>query len=404
MKIAIRNGKGSEWKRIPNGDQQKEGGVRSLIYQIPELISTDDLGSGTSSLKVCIKAPSIGNPEGSEGLIGIDEKGKISIIECKIPDNSVARREVMGQALEYAANLWEKSYEEFDSLVMSSEGKPLVELMKERVPADGWSEEEFKNAVVSSLYRGDFRLIIVVVGMTEDLMRTIKFMNARGPFSFETYALEIQYFSDGQVDIAVPRLTSFSKLESRNPTLPSAIVEGNNFEESDVLNLRRSVVPSNPTEPNIANPKQGAGKIEHKESLFFNKCQEGISENAVETIKKLYSFSRETADDIIWWGSGGAGAFNFVLTEDGLTVFIVDANGKIMFNFSEWQREPSYRDLLPQFIEKLKGITTLRKQKEDYTRWPDFSVEEFFSNPEDFKTFEESIKFLKEELSKMTFL
>ena len=117
------------------------------------------------------------------------------------------------------------------------------------------------------------------------------------------------------------------------------------------------------------------------------------------SLRKIYDFSSGTADDIVWWGSGGAGAFNYVLTEDGLTVFIVDANGKIMFNFSEWQREPSYKDLLPKFLEKLKGIALLRKQKEDYTRWPDFNVGEFFARTDDFLTFQESVKFLKQELS-----
>jgi hypothetical protein len=121
----------------------------------------------------------------------------------------------------------------------------------------------------------------------------------------------------------------------------------------------------------------------------------------VEVIKRLYKFSKETADDIIWWGSNGAGAFNFVLTDDGLTVFIVDANGKIMFNFSEWQRDHSYKDLLPQFLEKLRSVSALSKQKEDYARWPDFNLEEFFAAPDDFGIFEEAIKFLKEELKNL---
>ena len=127
--------------------------------------------------------------------------------------------------------------------------------------------------------------------------------------------------------------------------------------------------------------------------------KENVSDNTLRTIRELYTFSTEVADDIIWWGAGGAGAFNFVLTEEGLTVFIVDSNGKIMFNFSEWQRVPLYRDLLPQFLEKLKGISVLRKQSEDYTRWPDFRAEELFAGPREFARFQEAVKFLKESLN-----
>ena len=121
----------------------------------------------------------------------------------------------------------------------------------------------------------------------------------------------------------------------------------------------------------------------------------------MNTIKKIYAFSTEVADDIMWWGSSGAGAFNFVLTEDSLTVFIIDASGRIMFNFSEWQKDPTYKDLLPVFLEKLKNVSVLHKQKGDYTRWPDFTVEEFFAKSDDFSKFSESIKFLKDGLSKL---
>ena len=103
----------------------------------------------------------------------------------------------------------------------------------------------------------------------------------------------------------------------------------------------------------------------------------------------------------MWWGSGGAGAFNFALTENQLTVFIVDATGKIMFNFSEWQREPAYKSLLPQFLEKLKNISTLHRQKGDHTNWTDFDIEEFFGNQNDLAKFEEAVKFLKTELGKL---
>ena len=156
MKIAVKNGKDGGWKRIPNGGQHGGTNLKDLIYQIPELISNDDLVAGALDMKVCIKNMSTNGPGDAGGIVGVDGSGRISIVECKIPNDSSARREIMGQALEYAANLWEMSYEEFDGLVSSSEGKSLTELMKEKVTADGWSEEEFKNSVTSALRQGKF--------------------------------------------------------------------------------------------------------------------------------------------------------------------------------------------------------------------------------------------------------
>ncbi|MBD3184276.1 hypothetical protein GF312_18480 [Candidatus Poribacteria bacterium] len=393
MKIAVRKGKDSEWRRIPDSEtQQDESSVRDLIYQIPELLSIDGSDDGEANIKICIKAPSANGSEDSTGLIGVDDKGGISIIECKMPKDSSTRREIMGRVLEYGAVLWEMSYEEFDAIFLENQGKHLQEIMEEKVDSESWDPEDFVKNLNTTLGRGNFRLIITINRLNNELRRTIKFLNARGPFSFETYALEIRNYSDEGIDIVVPRLIVFDlKQSAKNKYRSFSNKENQRYAVVEELGERSN-------EPTIAQPAKPLEKDEEKEELFFNKCKENLSENAVKQIKQLYQLSVETADDIIWWGSGGAGAFNFILTGDGLTVFIVDANGKIMFNFSEWQEEQVYQEILPRFLEKLRGIKILQQQKEDYTRWPDFSVEEFLADESDFKAFEEAIRFLRDEL------
>ncbi len=434
MRIAVRNGKDSEWKRIPDSDQQEFDSLQDLILQVPEFISVEDLEPEGPSMKLCIKHSSANDEEDDGGIIGIDDSGRITIVECRVASDSSIRREILGQSLEYAADLWQMSYEEFDGMVINREGRSLVELMSERIPAEKWSEETFKNAITATLNQGSFRLIMATQGMTDKLKRTIKFLSARGALSFETYALEIQRFSDGEIEIAIPKLTSFVEVGQEVPverTAPAREAEPpreiapeqapeqtSEQEDSQVATLEEPVIGSSeestaPTEsiestessdsPElvIGHARPPERKDKRKEALFFAKCQEIVSQNAVEITRKLYVFSMETADNIMWWGSGGAGAFNFALTEDQLTVFIVDATGKIMFNFSEWQREPAYKSLLPQFLIKLKDISALRRQKEDYTKWPDFDIEEFFGNQNDYEKFEDAVRYLKAELTKL---
>ncbi len=403
MKIAVKNGKDAEWKRISNSDQQGDDHIQNLINLIPELICAEEIVPGHPKLEVCIQPPSPAGDEDAGGFIGVDHDGNIAIVECKISSDSSIRGDVIGQALEYAASLWQMSYEEFDKMVSDKEGKPLIELMKERVSKEEWSEEEFERVVTSTLNQGRFRLMLTVSKLTDELKRTIKFLNARAPFSFETYVIEMQHFSEGDVEIVFPRVASAPEPIQTQPPEQTAISqsshpEGPTFAEPDVVDESTGI-----PEPTLAQPKQGARKDVQKEDLFFAKCRESTSMNAVEIIKRLYDFSAKTADDIIWWGSGGAGAFNYVLTKDGLTVFIVDANGKIMFNFSEWQRESLYKDLLPRFLERLRRVEILRRQKDGYTRWPDFNVEEFFADAQDFTIFEESVVFLKQEIENVTF-
>jgi len=424
MKIAVKNGKNGEWKRMP-GSGQQVGSLQELIYRIPELISVESPESDGPSMRLCIKNPSTSNAVNDGGLIGIDDNGRIAIVECKIAKDSSIRREILGQVVEHAAALWEMPYEEFDQIVISSEGRSLVEIMSEKVPKERWSEEIFKNAIAGALDQGKFRLVMVIQGITAELKRTIKFLSARGTFSFETYAVEIQHFSDGDTEIAIPKITSFAEmwqetsLEETMPeqeampeqeTTPSqetdqepTIGDSQDSDDSDDSDdLDEPGQPSSSSEPIIGQANDiPERKDKRKEALFFAKCQEIANQNAVEVIRKLYLFSMEASDNIMWWGSGGAGAFNFALTRDQLTVFIVDASGKIMFNFSEWQREPVYKSLLPQFLEKLKDIPVLRRQKGDYTMWPDFDIEDFFNSQNDFVKFEDAVRFLKEELGKL---
>lgn len=406
MNIAVRSGKDSSWKKIQNSTRYENNNIsdiKELIYHNPDLVSSEDIKSGKREIMVCIKGSAFGDSDDNNSLIGISVHGKISIIQCKLPQG-------MGRALDYAAILWEMTYDEFNNVVLESEGRSLDDIMSEKAPQDSWNVEEFKELVSNSLKQGNFRLIIVVNDLNSELRKAIRFLTTRGAFSFEIYVLLMEYFIEGDVEIIVPRLLSFPKLSEIETSETTRI---NTLKQDRFPSSAAFSEDSERVEPIIADTDFDLDKpsnveqsenTEPKENIFFGKCRENTNEVTLNLTKRLYNFSKETGDGILWWGSGGAGAFNFTLTEDALTVFIVDANGKIMFNFSEWQREPSYKDLLPQFLEKLKGINILRKQREDYTRWPDFSIEEFFAKPEDFKIFEDSIRFLKEELDKLAFI
>ena len=415
MKIAARSGKDGEWRKVSSSDEQWDGSLQELIHQIPELISVEDLESGRHGIKVCITNAATSS-EDDGGLIGIDDNGGITILECETADDSASRRKIVGQALEYAATLWEMSYEEFDTMVLGSEGRSLVELMSERIPAEEWSAGTFKAAVASSLNQGKFRLMIVTQGMTDELRRTIKFLSEHGPFSFEIYIVEMLRFPDGETESIIPKITVFAKIHAEDSTqrtattsktTESASKTTGTISKTEVPLVEPTIAasaeltePADSSEPDAEQEDKFPKSDKRKEDLFFAKCKGTVSQGSMEMIRNLYRFSLEMADSIIWWGSGGAGAFNFVLTEDQLTVFIVDVNGKIMFNFSEWQREPAYKNLLPQFLDKLKDVSTLRQLKGGYTKWPDFNVEEFFSDQNDLEKFEQAVKFLKDELTK----
>ena len=391
MKIAIRNGE-SGWKKISNADQEDNSYLRDLIQQIPDLIPVEELIPGEPHLRVCIRNL-VNGSEDNGSIIGVDDNGRITIVECKTTDDSSFRREIMGRAMAYAMDLWEMSYEEFDSMVFGSEGKSLAELMSERVPVEEWSEERFKNAVVSALQEGKFRLIVSIPKLTEQLKRTINFLNARGPFSLETYAVEMQHFSDGQTEIVIPKVVDLAETRQRASTaLPVSLPESEPQQQLEPE-------PEPKREPQLEPESPQSSEADSKAASFFSKCEESVSENVLEIIRNLYAFSMEAADSIMWWGR----SFNFALAKNNveLTVFSASADGNIAFPPGDWQ-EPSYSRLQPQFLERLKGISVLGEQEEELTRWSEFNIEEVFAKPDDFVMFREAVNFLKEAVRELT--
>lgn len=98
MKIAIRKkgAEGKEWSKITGGSYRDEAHLQDLLYGTPDLIPIESLSEDEVALKICVKEarlPGSGNPD----LIGVDERGGITLIECKLATNPDIKRKVIGQ-------------------------------------------------------------------------------------------------------------------------------------------------------------------------------------------------------------------------------------------------------------------------------------------------------------------
>jgi len=144
-----------------------------LLAETPSLIPVDDIRDGFSPLVVAVRE--FGLPgSGNTDLLSFSAAGEITLVECKLAANAEIKREVIGQILEYAAHLWQMTYDELDGRVQKIKRKPLARLVEDAVSAD-WDEEAFRNGVQQSLETGSFVLIIVVDRMNEELRRIIRY-------------------------------------------------------------------------------------------------------------------------------------------------------------------------------------------------------------------------------------
>ena len=126
---------------------------------------------------------------------------------------------MIGQVLEYAACLWKMTFEDFDSLFVSREETPVLDLLEAKVP--GIVREETRDAIADNLSSGSFQLFIAVDQMNEELEKIISYVSSRGS-GLRLEVLEFDLHQSAQMEILVPR--RYGQLaapdSTRTPTKP----------------------------------------------------------------------------------------------------------------------------------------------------------------------------------------
>ena len=206
MKILVQDKQGVRALE-PGFADEKE--LQTFLRENSDLMPTDEIEVGTPPL-LCI-GWEVGVASGSQDLLYIDETGLLTIVETKLKKNPEARREVVGQILEYAsdASAWTASEVEAKAQKFYAskecppgyEGKTLEEALRrfleltDSSAREGFSYEDFLNQVSVNLQHGHIRLIIAIDETPPSLLRTVEFVN-RFSERFEMYLIQLKRFHD----------------------------------------------------------------------------------------------------------------------------------------------------------------------------------------------------------------
>jgi hypothetical protein len=190
---------------------ERELDLQEIVKRFPGIIPLDEIDEEFKPILVIGREFNI-KDVGSIDLLGIDILGLITIIEFKLEKNSDIRK-VVAQNIEYAANLWEMTYDNLDSGVrnylnsnrneiLDLRGKSLsqaVDWHYKRTKSDEdeeFSHEEFIKAVTSNLQKGQFRLIIFCDKVDDRTKRTVEYLNQLS--RYDIYCASADFFeSDG---------------------------------------------------------------------------------------------------------------------------------------------------------------------------------------------------------------
>jgi hypothetical protein len=138
-----------------------------------------------------------------------DQNGVPTVVETKLVQNPEARREVIGQVLDYAPSLapsWSGGRaRELAAEYWQRQGQRLDEALQAWLPADT-TVDTFWQMFDESLRRGRVRLLVVADRLTPEARRVIEYLNEQMETA-DIFGLELRCHG-GEADglVLVPRL------------------------------------------------------------------------------------------------------------------------------------------------------------------------------------------------------
>jgi hypothetical protein len=152
---------GEAWRDPANSGYTSESHLQAILLEHPQLIP-----GVAKDAKVCIEFQS---GVGPSDVVAVDMLNGLTLVECKLASNREVRREIIGQVLDYAARFWRMSVEDFDAQWLVRNSQSLF--------ADGVNSQDLRARLEESLTSGEFRVVLAVDEINEDLRRIVEYLN-----------------------------------------------------------------------------------------------------------------------------------------------------------------------------------------------------------------------------------
>jgi len=209
---------GSNW----GNDGRREQFLQDLVFRCPDAIPMGEIEPGFSPMvSVCTELP-----VGSASLdnLWLTEDGGIILGECKLVRNPQSRREVVMQALDYAATIAGWSYEDLEQAVGKRRGGAKLWDLVRAPHQDGPDlEAEFADAVQHRLRQGQFMVLLILDGVTSGLETLHAYLQSHAGLRVSLAIVEMSLWKGlGDDVLVVPRVPLKTVLVERGIVLNKA--------------------------------------------------------------------------------------------------------------------------------------------------------------------------------------
>ena len=239
-------------QRVPLGAGTSSGGVdeatlQDLLFRFPQTLPIANIDPAYAGAVPVCKELTL--PSGYADALYVNHLGRLTLAEFKLWRNPQARREVIGQILDYAKDLAAWGYEDLQrqvSLALGKTGNAPYDLVRERYPEV--TEAEFVDNVTRHLRRGEFLLLIIGDGIQEGAANIVEFVQRYSGLHFNLAMVEAALYRDAANHLIVqPRVLARTEIVQRfvvdgsslmDITMTDVEEQQETYSEQDEQNLR----------------------------------------------------------------------------------------------------------------------------------------------------------------------
>jgi len=197
------------------GEKVLEDYIQTLVHAHPTILPIAEIDPiFKSAISICRE---LSTPAGFVDNLLITPSGLPVLVECKLWRNSEARREVVGQILDYAKELARFTASDLQREVSRALGlgpTALLDLVRAADPAV--DETEFNDNLTANLGRGRFLLLLVGDGIRERVEAIAEYLQAHAGLHFSLGLVELGIYNlpDG-ARLVAPRVLAHTHTITR---------------------------------------------------------------------------------------------------------------------------------------------------------------------------------------------
>jgi hypothetical protein len=257
----------------------------------------------------------------------VDQNATPTFVECKRYLDTRARREVVGQVLEYAANAqyyWDSDEIRKHAESSAQENQTTVDELFSTLHSDlAESTEEFFKEVEKKLKTSEIRIVFFLEQAPPELKRLVEFMNNQMG-TIEVLLVEAKQYEANGVRVVVPTLFGFTE---------------------KIRQMKRAVATEQ---------RRQTAAIDW-DSFKKNAEQKGTEEATITAMRNIYEACKSLGADISWGRGVSLGSFSpkWPNINPNTSPFSVIANGRLDLHFSSFKNSKTAEKFSAKFASKL---------------------------------------------------